>query len=174
MRSLIALFIIVSSLNASANAWDNMTQHQADSVKMLIEENPFIFDYCDCCGPSVDVYLIKVEKVEIIPCTWDKEQYSVHVSGKRIAKMLVSNGGIDDYHTDDLINEAVEYTLFMNYTFIFEPYMRWAVPIFKIVGYHVDGPICFGATNYPNPSDPGIKITDEDYIKWYTKNIVAE
>lgn len=173
MRSLVAFILIISSLTAKADAWDNMTKSQADSVKELIEANPFIFDYCDCCGASVEVYLIKVETVEIIPCSWDDEQYSVHVTGYRIGQMLVSEGGIDDYHTAEPINQLVEYTVFMNYTFVFDNYMNWAVPIFKMVDYHLDGPICFGATNYPNPKDEGVQISDQDYIDWYAKHFTS-
>ena len=173
MKTIFTLLLFVSSFIARADSWDNMTQSQADSVKSLIVDNPFIFDYCDCCGSSVEVYLIKVKTVEIIPCSWDSEQFSVHVTGKRIAKLLVSEGGIDDYHTADPVDQFVEYTVFMNYTFIFDNYMNWAVPIFKLVDYHLDGPICFGATNYPNPNDEGIQISDKDYIDWYAKHFLS-
>ncbi|MBD3639343.1 MAG: hypothetical protein HUJ25_18445 [Crocinitomicaceae bacterium] len=166
MRILALFFLLISSSVVKAAAWDNLTAEQANQVIKFLEKNPFVFDFCDCCGESVEVYLLRVKSAKMIKCAWDKKQYNVLTKSKRIAKMQWANVGIDDYHTD-VIDEDVEYTIFMNYTFAFDAHMKWAVPLFKLFDYHVKGPICIGATNYPNPSDAGVKITDEDYIEWY-------
>ena len=168
MKTLLSIFLTLSVLCVRADAWDNLTLEQAKAVKAYVEEHPFIFDFCDCCGNSVDVYLLKVESAEIVPCEWDKEQYSVLTQSKRIAKMQWASIGIDDYHTN-LADEVVEHTIYMNYTFGFDPCMKWAVPFHKLVDYPNDGPICIGATNFPDPTLSGVKIEDEDYLEWYKK-----
>lgn len=170
MRTFLAAILFVLPLVSKADAWDNLTHEQALHVKKFVERHPFIFDFCDCCGSGTEAYLIKVESAEIVPCSWDKKQYSVLTKGRRIAKMQWASVGLDDYHTD-FINEAVEYTIFMNYTFAYDKHMAWAVPLFKLLDYHIDGPICIGATNYPNPADEGVQISDQDYIDWYTTHI---
>jgi hypothetical protein len=166
------LLVMLTAVSAKADAWDNLTHEQATKVVHFLEKNRFIIDYCDCCGAGEPSYLIKVESAEIVPCEWDKKKFSVLVKGRRITKFQVNAHGIDDYHTDAL-NEEVAYTVFMNYTFGFDHHMKWAVPLHKLVDYANNGPICFGATIYPNPEDKGVKITDVDYITWYKKHITG-
>jgi hypothetical protein len=147
-----------------------MTENQAQHLVKYLHKYPYIIDYCDCCGDGVEVYLIRVESSKVVKCSWDKKQFSVLTKGKRIAKMQRANVGLDDYHTDP-IDEDIEYTIFMNYTFAFDRHMKWAVPLYKLLSYHLNGPICIGATNYPNPADDGVKITDKAYIDWYSTHI---
>ncbi|MCB9222992.1 MAG: hypothetical protein R2780_11120 [Crocinitomicaceae bacterium] len=169
MKTFITIVLVALSVISRADAWDNLTHEQAVHVKKFVEKNPFVIDFCDCCGAGVDVYLIKIESADIVKCSWDKKQFSVLTKGRRIAKMIWANVGLDDYRTE-FINEEVEYTIFMNYTFAFDHHMKWAVPLYKLINYNLNGPICIGATNYPNPSDEGVKITDQDYIDWYGSN----
>ena len=170
MRILLAFSLLLSAFVSRADAWDNMTEEQANHVVRFLNKNPFIFDYCDCCGESVEVYLLKVESAKVVECAWDKKQFSVLTKSRRIAKMQWASVGLDDYHTDPA-EEEVEYTIYMNYTFAFDKHMKWAVPLYKLIKYSNEGPICIGATNYPNPNDSGVKITDEDYIKWYNHHL---
>ncbi|MEO9532091.1 MAG: hypothetical protein ABJG68_06805 [Crocinitomicaceae bacterium] len=158
---------------ARADQWDNLTHDQANKVTHFLNKHPFIIDYCDCCGEGESAYLIKVISSEIVPCEWDKKKFSVIVKGKRITKFQVSSRGIDDYHTDP-IDQEVEYTIYMNYTFVYDHHMKWAVPFHKIVDYPNNGPICFGATIYPNPAHKGVHISDEDYKTWYAKHIAKD
>jgi hypothetical protein len=170
MKQLLVILLLVCSNFVKADAWDNMTELQANHVVKFLHKNPFIIDYCDCCGNGVEVYLIKVESSQVVECSWDKKQFSVLTKGKRIAKFQWTNIGLDDYHTD-LHEEEVEYTIFMNYTFGFDKHMKWAVPLFKLINYHQEDPICIGATNYPNPADAGVKIKNQDYIDWYNVHV---
>lgn len=168
---LVILFALIGfSTISKADAWDNLTIEQAEHVQKFLDKNPFIFDFCDCCGKGVEAYLIKIESTEIIKCAWDKKQFSVLTKGRRIAKMQWASVGLDDYHTD-VIDEEVEYTVFMNYTFAFDKHMKWAVPLFKLFDYHLDGPLCIGATNYPDPTLSGVKISDQDYKDWFSAHI---
>lgn len=166
MKIILSISLFLMAFISRADAWDNLTEDQAHQVVRFLHKNPFIFDFCDCCGESVEVYLLKVESAEIIPCSWDKKQFSVLTKSRRIARMQWTSIGLDDYHTDE-VNEEVEYTIFMNYTFAFDKHMKWAVPFHKLIKYSLNGPICIGATNYPNPKDSGVKITDKDYMEWF-------
>jgi hypothetical protein len=170
MKILVTLLVLLTSVWSRADAWDNLTLQQAEAVVKFLNHNPYIIDYCDCCGESEPSYLIKVQSSEIVECAWDKKQYSVVVQGVRIARFEVTDQGINDYHTSPA-NREVEYTIYMNYTFGYDHHMKWAVPLHKLVDYPNDGPICFGATIYPDPSLEGVQIEDEDYIIWYNKYI---
>lgn len=165
------LFLLLSAHFVKADAWDNLTESQANAVVKFLQHNPYIIDYCDCCGSSEPAYLIKVESSAIVECSWDKKKFSVVAKGIRIARFQVTDIGIDDYHTDPASRE-VEYTIYMNYTFGYDHHMKWAVPFHKLVDYENDGPICFGATIYPDPSLEGVQITDKDYITWFEKHIL--
>lgn len=170
MKHVTLLLLLFVATICKADAWDNLTKEQAEEVVKFLEKNPFIFDFCDCCGKSEEVYLIKVESAEIVPCSWDKEQFSVLTKGRRIAKMQWAHVGIDDFHADP-IDEKVEYTIYMNYTFAYDKHMKWAVPLHKLLDYRLHSPICIGATHYPDPNDEGVKITDIDYIQWFSTHI---
>lgn len=170
MKNLTLILALFSSTVLFADAWDNMSHSQAKSVVHFLKKNPFIIDWCDCCGSDEPAYLIKVDSARIVPCSWDKKQFSVLTHGKRITKFENANIGLDDYHTE-LLNQEVSYTIFMNYTFVFDSRMKWAVPFYKLIDYSLDGPICFGATNYPNPEDVGVQIEDRDYLRWYAQEI---
>jgi hypothetical protein len=170
MRKLLFIMFLGISVFARADAWDNLTHEQAHKVENFLKKNPFIIDWCDCCGSGEAAYLLKVNSTKIVPCTWDKKQYSVVAKATRITRFQVSAQGIDDYHTDPA-DRKVEYTIYMNYTFAYDHHMKWAVPMHKLIDYSTNGPICFGATNYPDPSDDGVAIKDSDYIDWFAKHI---
>lgn len=170
MRLLGFVLLLFVSQVGRADAWDNLTEAQAHVVVRFLQHNPFIIDYCDCCGEGEPAYLIKVESAEIVECAWDKKQFSVVTKGTRISRFRVTDKGIDDYHTDPA-NREVEYTIYMNYTFAYDHHMKWAVPFHKLIKYENDGPICFGATIYPDPSIESVQIKDADYIAWYKKHI---
>lgn len=170
MRSIFVILLLSAATISKADAWDNLTHSQAKSVAHFLKKNPFIIDWCDCCGNEDPAYLIRVDSTAIVPCSWDKKQYSVVSYGERICRFHYANVGLDDYHTVEK-KEQVEYTIYMNYTFAFDQHMKWAVPFYKLLDYHLDGPVCFGATNYPNPQDSGVKISDKDYLRWYAQHI---
>ena len=80
--------------------------------------------------------------------------------------------GLNNYHTD-LVNEEerfLTYTITMNYTFVFEPKMKWAVPFFKVIPYS-NNHVCKGATVFPDPTQKGVQIADAEYAAWFAKNI---
>ena len=139
-------------------------------VKFLVK-NPFLYDYCDCCGGDAD-YLLKVLSAKIVPCQWDTLQYSVMANVQRLARMQNTGNGLNNYHADAVPEDEqyVEYTISMNYTFVYDDYMKWAVPFFKIIP-HSNSSICVGAVVYIDPTGSGSNINDADYAAWYLKNI---
>ena len=152
---------------AKADAWDDLTQKQAKAVQSFLKKNKFVLDYCDCCNDS-EVYILKIEQAELVPCSWNAEKFSVKTSAVRIAKLETNKGEPSAYRAVGM-SERVDYVITMNYTFVFSKAGKWAVPFFKEVAYDRDH-ICKGATKFPNPAE-NEKIADSAYIKWYAKNI---
>lgn len=150
------------SLVAKADPWDNLTEAQANAVVEYLKDNPFILDYCDCCDDS-DVYLLKVLSMDIVPCEWDTEQKSVRVQAVRIGQ-LERTGAYPSAYRTEAMYENVEYTIEMNYTFVYSECGQWAVPFFKEVSY-TNNHVCVGATRFPNPSENNIQ--DEHYKAWF-------
>lgn len=170
MKSLLFSFLVLTSIIAQADAWDNLTIKQASQVEKYLKKYPFIYDYCDCCNG--DVYLMKVNAIKTVPCSWDAAQFSVEVDAERLTRMQYSGNGLNNYHTDAVSEEErfITYTITMNYTFVFEPKMKWAVPLFKVVPYS-NNHVCKGATVFPDPTSKGVQIADAEYAAWYAKNI---
>jgi hypothetical protein len=168
MKKLIFTLLTLSFfITAKADVWDDLTQNQAKAVQSFLKKSMFVLDYCDCCDDS-EVFLLKITNTEIIPCSWNAEKFSVKASAWRIAKLETIKGEPTAYRAAGL-SELVEFTITMNYTFVFSKSGKWAVPLFKEVAYDRDH-ICKGATKFPNPSE-NENITDSDYKKWYAKSI---
>jgi len=169
------LFAMVFVMQVKADSWDNLTQSQANKVVSFVEKNPYLFDYCDCCGSDQEVYLIYATNPEIIRCEWDDSQYSVKVTAERIAKMINTPKGLDNYHTESVADaeRMQDYIISMNYTFGFDDAQKWAVPLFKLVNYNNEH-ICVGAVKYPNPKNSGVKIKHAGYETWYKKKLKSK
>jgi len=108
----------------------------------------------------------------IVSCQWDTTQYSVVASLDRLTRMINLRRWLHNYHPDSVPEEErfVEYTISMNYMFVYDAYMKWAVPFFKIIP-HTNSSICVGAIVYIDPTGSGAKINDAEYAAWYLKNI---
>lgn len=167
---LVSSILFFSSISR-ADSWDNLTLSQAKQVQKFLEKNPFIYDYCDCCSSEGD-YLLKVISSKIVACEWDGAQYSVTVEAQRLALMQNTGSGLNNYHADPVPadEQFVQYTISMNYTFVYDKYMKWAVPFFKIIP-HSNSSICVGAAVYIDPTGSSANISDADYAAWYLKNI---
>ncbi len=154
-------------LVAKADPWEDLTDKQAKAVVRFLQKNPFILDYCDCCG-SGDVYLMKVVSTKIIPCSYNEAKKTVVAEVVRIGKLEVTEGGVPSaYRTTALAETQKDFIITMNYTFVYGKRDKWAVPLFKEVAYDQEH-ICKGATRFPNPFENN-DIKDEDYKKWFRK-----
>lgn len=170
MRYFYSLLFVFISFISKADAWDPMTQEEAEAVKERIEKDPFIFDYCDCCSDA-PVYLLKVLSAEITTCDWDNAYMSVKIKAKRLAKfefsLDVNMAGFIPLEEGEIVED---YTIYMNYTSIFDDATKLAQPIVNLMSYHYEHNItCNGKAIYPKPSAAGIK--DKDYKKWYKKRV---
>ncbi|MCB9232115.1 MAG: hypothetical protein H6581_10650 [Bacteroidia bacterium] len=159
----LSLLILIAQ-TSFADAWDALTPEQAEEVVTYLIRNPFILDYCDCCDNG-DVYLLKVLRADIVPCSWDDEKKSVVVQAVQIGQ-LERNGSYPSAYRCQPLNEKVEYTITMNYTFVYSACGNWAVPFFKEVAYP-ENHVCAGATRFPDPAENDIQ--DRDYKAWFEK-----
>ena len=152
-------------LAAKADPWEDLTEKQANAVTKFLAKNPFILDYCDCCE-SGDVYLMKVVRTKIVPCSYNEAKKTVVAEVVRIGKLEVAEGGVPSaYRTTAVSEPPQDFIITMNYTFVYSKRDKWAVPFFKAVDYDQNH-ICKGATRFPNPFDNN-DIKDEDYQKWF-------
>lgn len=168
---LLLLYLLTFSIYSKADAWDNLTEKQAKSVVKFLKKYPYIFDYCDCCTDA-PVFLLRVNSAEVTTCYWDQTQFSVVAEVEQLAKMESTGSGLHNYVTHEVSEEEsyVTYTITMNYTFVFDPKQKWAVPFFKMIPYHLNH-VCIGAANYPNPTHENVKVKDAGYVNWYKKYV---
>lgn len=190
MKNLLCALLFALPFTTLADAWDNLTMDEATKVVSYLEKNPFIYDYCDCCGSdeSFGATLLKVISTEIVTCDWDKNFYSVKVEVKPLAEM-VNEGSVLNVNepsvTIDLSEEggggqspyADGYTIYMNYTWGYNSELKKAGPIYLSVPYDYYGENqngkgqCNPLIEFPNPKLKSVKAVfkDRSYKKWYKK-----
>lgn len=167
-KTLWIIFILLSSY-AHADAWDNLTKEQAENTVQFLKENPYIFDYCDCCNQGGLVRLIKVDDLEIVPCDWDSEYFSVKYSGELIGLFPSNKDGIDiNSKEKDSIEEDnnPNGVITMNYTWVYNADNANCSPLFSVVSYDVYGTEnkpCLNNFSLPNPK----VVKNKAYKKWY-------
>ena len=170
----IAFFIVQFSF---ADAWTEMTKSEAEAVVAELNKNPYIFDYCDCCDHdgeyATSVYLIKVNKTEIIPCEMDENCYFVQTEGEVIAEVLYNENGPDVSKLTPVEWSESSHRVCMNYTWTFNPNIKKATPFFKVVPYNYydfEKTSCENDFAYPTPNQLKVVSKDKGYKKWYKKN----
>ncbi len=176
-NALFALCLLISSFSF-ADAWDNLTKKQADAVIAELKENPYIFDYCDCCGSSEDktfptAHLMKVTSAEIITCTWNSDYYSILVTVDYICEVVQSRneGTAPKVKASETNGDYNDFS--MNYTWGFNTVSNMATPFFDIVYYDLydEKRICGQVFMYPNPKDVKKVSKDKGYAKWFKKSM---
>jgi len=173
MKTIIFLFSILASQFSFADAWDNLTLLEAQSVVAELEENPYIFNYCDCCDFSgeyaANVYFLKVTKTEIIECDWNSEFYSVKFESIAIAEMNYSKKGLNIKKLKKVDNPAMSEIIYMNYTWGYSSKDEKAHPFFNQIEYTTYGEAepCKKPFLFPAPKAV-LKVSDDsDYSVWY-------
>lgn len=173
---LVVLTFLLSIQSLLADSWDNLTKEQAEAVVAELKENPYIFDYCDCCDHegvyAAKVRLLKVTKSEIIPCPWEKESFSVNVETMVLAHIPYEANGPDLNKMTSNKKETAIYTLAMNYTWSFNKGEKSAAPFFTTVPYdkYDDKKACKAMFKFPTPEQGKGIIKDGKYTKWYKTN----
>ena len=179
MKTLTILFALIISQFSFADSWDNLTYAEAQGVVAELEENPFVFDYCDCCDFSGEyatrVYLLKVTKAEIVECSWDSKFYSVKMESTVIAEMKYARKGLNTKKLLKPIDTNAAELVSMNYTwgFISQNSDSKAHPFFDLVDYSTygEGKPCKKPFSYPSPKAVMKVSNDLQYGTWYEKNI---
>jgi hypothetical protein len=186
MRIILTLAILFTiSFQSKADAWDNLTREEADAVVAYLEENPFIFSYCDCCsqneGFDSRLYFLRVTSTEIIECSWRSEHYTVTYEYQIIGQFGMRNGLPDfsQFRTPQEIEEQYiepfEFNdpIYMNYTWAYNPITQKATPFFEIIDYHYvaqyGGRSCLEHFSYPSPAEILQLGEIEGYSEWYNK-----
>jgi hypothetical protein len=177
------LFTVVCALclmfNAKADSWDNMTYVEAVAVVAELENNPYIFDYCDCCDAKGEyaskVFFLRVIEATIEPCSWDATYYSVKVRSEVLAELKYTNKGVVTKKLKKASGESNE-VLSMNYTWGFDPNTKKAVPFFQKITYSLypeSRNPCKSPFSFPTPKAL-LKVNGDDiYVNWYAQRVMA-
>ncbi len=175
MKKLFVIFALFASQFALADAWDNLTLNEANAVVAELKENPYVFDYCDCCDfsgeYSTQVFLIKVVNSSIVECSWDPEYYAVNVEAVVIGQLRYTLSGLDTKRLIKNPDPNFESVIYMNYTWGFNPKTKEASPFFDIIAYTTYGEAdsCKKEFAYPTPKSVKKVSKDKEYATWYKK-----
>jgi len=173
---LFALFVLISSFSF-ADAWDNLTREQADAVVAELKENPFIFDYCDCCSSEGEYaatsHLMKVNFAAVVICPWNNDYYSIELKVEYICEVVHSKNETGDYELKVKANSGDLSNFSMNYTWGFNTVSKMASPFFSIVNYDLydEQRSCGPTFMYPSPKEVKMVSKAKGYKKWYKKSI---
>lgn len=172
MKKIILPFLLLYSSLLHADPWEDLTLEQALEVSDFLGENPYILDYCDCCDHdgeyATKVFLLEVTFVEIIPCSWDSDYYSVEASVSYLAELPYQAQG-PDISAPLLVQSEDALIVSLNYTWGYNAAFDQAGPLYTIMpsDRHEERPLdtgyCKGLTAFPDPS----LIKDSKYKKWY-------
>lgn len=177
MKNLLIAFALLISNFLMADSWDNLTKEQAEAVVTELKQNPYIFDYCDCCDHqgayAAKVRLLKVLETEIIKCPWEAESFSVVVDVAVLAHIPYGENGLSFIGLTSNKKETDVFTISMNYTWSFNPGEKMATPMFANIPYDKYGEkkACKSYFKFPTPEEGKGVIKDGKYKKWYKKNI---
>lgn len=179
MRLIKLLILAVFPFFANADAWDNLTMDEAQQVVSFLKDNPFIFDYCDCCDNegefASEVHMFKVTSTEIVKCDWDEEKFSVKIEFDVIAQIIYLESGPDLSRMFKPSSDEYDNIVFMNYTWGYNAETRMARPLFASISYttyaeSTEG--CKAAFSFPSPSMLRHVGIPGGYKKWYKKNVL--
>jgi hypothetical protein len=177
MKHITFILILFTSTFACADAWDNLTLEEANAVVAELKENPYIFDYCDCCSHSgeyeTSVHLLKVIKTEIVQCSWSEEHYSVKIGFEIIAALNYTAKGPNIKKLKQYSGAEISDVLYMNYTWTLDRDSKLASPFFNTVDYSTYGESTACKKDFPYPLPKAVsKVSkDKEYASWYRDNV---
>lgn len=179
MKSLLFILFISFSTYSLADAWDNLSYSEAEQVVAYLKENPFVFQYCDCCSSDGEyatrVHLVKVNSTTIEKCDWDQNFYSVHYTFESIVEIRNTENGPDLSILSTDAPEVLSDKIYMNYTWGYSKNSRLAEPLFNSIHYTYYGESpspCKIPIAYPSPRMLKNFSVDKSYAKWYKKHIL--
>lgn len=187
MKTVILFISLSFSSLTFADAWDNFTEEEAIEIVNYLHENPYIFDYCDCCRSHDDaddvfvVNLIRVTNLRVIPCEWDEGKFSVEFDFLPVVTITYTEeeGRIlrVSQTRERLSKEEKQNLIYMNYTWVFNKEHQEARPLFESVDYGYvaehGGSSCNPPFRYPKPEHLDKVGKYKGYKQWY-KYVMGE
>lgn len=177
MKSFTLILALFTSFFTLADAWDNLTLEEANAVVAELKENPYVFDYCDCCSHSgeyeANVHLLKIIETEIVTCSWSEEHYSVKVSFEIIAGLNYTSKGPNTKKLRKYSGAEISDVIYMNYTWTLNSDSKMASPFFNTIDYSTYGESspCKSEFPYPTPKAVAKVSKDEGYASWYKSKV---
>ncbi len=170
-------FLFFTQINfVKAESWDYMSKEQAEALLAYVNKNPFIFNYCDCCNDIIPenkvkpkAHLLKIEKMEIVPCPFDNTLFSVDVlECTVVATANVSDGfvSITKTESDDKRKYAIQWALSLNYCFTL---IDFVIPsrLYEAIDYKAEPFDCSGLIEFPDPELVPEHPLKKAYSKYY-------
>jgi hypothetical protein len=165
-----------------ADPWDCMTKEQAESLLAYLKENPFVFDYCDCCDKvaredaeggfkKLMGQLLRIDKMEIVPCSWDESQFSVNIKKCSILASGFAGDGVyiaAKIKSDDKEYYSRPWAISLNYCFSMDK-VKNPVRLFEMIDYPAEDVNCWGFKKFPNPNTIPVSKLQKAYVKFYNK-----
>jgi hypothetical protein len=178
MKNIVLAFLFLCPTFLWADSWDNLTFEQAEQVTEYLANDPYIFDYCDCCDHegqfATEIHLFKVISTEVVTCDWNTEYFSVKAQVEVLAKIPYKESGPDITDPHLIPYESIEeFTITMNYTWGLNKETGKAAPIYTIIPYDIYGNqsnesgYCKDFTTFPSPE----VMDNEAYKKWYNERM---
>jgi hypothetical protein len=155
---ILAFFTAIGSIHA--DPWEAMTETEAKELMAFLKKNPYVFDYCDCCDKVAREYdnrkvfghLIKIEKMEIVPCSWDESRFSVNI----VKSTILASGNIEGgkFVSSKPGEENIEtykkpWPIALNYSWTIKS--GKASRLYKNINYEEDEVKCSGLLEFPKP-----------------------
>ncbi|GAA3649454.1 hypothetical protein [Flavivirga jejuensis] len=172
MKKNLIILLFMFPIFSWADHWDNLTLQQANQVQDLLNSNPYILDYCDCCSYegvyATKIYLMKVKSTDIVICDWNSEYFNVRAQVEILAEIPYNQNG-PDIASPRLNKSESDLIITMNYTWAYNELEGKAAPIYTIIPYDTYGKIkldsgsCREFTTFPKPK----YIKERAYKRWY-------
>ncbi len=164
------LFLILLScftINVKCDPITYLNKWQAEKASIYLQNENFIFIYCDCCENS-SLQIIQLDKAQMEPT--ENNLYQVRVRGSKILSFSTNELGLFDNPviTSEVFNDLIS----INQTFAIQD--NKLLPLFKILsitkdesGFSINS--CQSFINIPNSN---LKCFDANtkYKDWYSKN----
>lgn len=176
IKTLLFVLLLAFPFITKADAWDNLTREQAEAVVANLKENPYIFEYCDCCDDNTDrihgARLVKVTHTTIETCEWNQDMFAVRYQAKVIMELTFAEDGMSILNSNREVEEESADFIYMNYTRTLNPVTKLATNFFNVIDYDYYGENrpCKKEFAYPNPKIVKGFSKDKGYKKWFKKN----
>lgn len=170
MRRIVLVFCLLTAFLSRADYWDNLSRAEAEMVVAELRTNPFIFQYCDCCGNTLQ--LVEVLSSEIVPCSWLEGAFSVRYTFKALAAFTREGTKPDQMQAPS--GEETSDLVYMNYTWTLDPESGHAAPFFRAIPYsYYENTLCAEPFAFPSPKRIKAYIKGTGYKQWYAQAIGA-